>query len=43
MALLAAAAGCNTAALGQRFGAAAGRIASCGALAVSVGWLLWIL
>jgi len=43
MALLAAAAGCNTASAGQRFGAVAGWITSCVALAVSVGWLLWIL
>jgi len=43
MALLAAAAGCNTAALGRRFGISASWVASCAALAVSLGWLLWIL
>ena len=40
MALLAAAAGCNTAAVSRRFGTAAGWIASGVALVVSLGWLL---
>ena len=40
IALIAAAAGCNTAAVCRRFGTAAGWIASSAALLVSLGWLL---